>query len=186
MKDPEDDERQLIAAMRDLAAAMSSREAPPHVERALLAAFRRRAVLRAAIRWGSVAAAAALLIALLMPRRNPPVPTEHARLAPAPAPAVVSPPAAVPEQRAIKPAARRAPARKARTAQPTREEQFLPLLYSDAAESVQVVRVKLPRAALASFGLPVAEEPGQDKIQADVALGEDGIARAVRFVRTNQ
>lgn len=183
MRLSEEDDRQLTAGLRDLAAAMESRQAPPSVERALLGRFRRRAMRRAAIRWGSVAAAVALLLVGFLSRRNPQAPLAHAVLSPEPA-AVVSPPAAARPEAPIKPVTRRAPARKAPPPTPDREEQFFPLLYSDAAESVQVVRVKLPRAALASFGVPLAEEPGQDKIQADVALGEDGIARAVRFVRT--
>jgi hypothetical protein len=34
-----------------------------------------------------------------------------------------------------------------------------------------------------SFGLPVSEERALDRVQADVLMGEDGIARAIRFVR---
>ena len=46
-----------------------------------------------------------------------------------------------------------------------------------------MVRVRLPRSALAAFGLPMNEQRAEETIQADVVLGEDGLARAVRFVK---
>lgn len=64
---------------------------------------------------------------------------------------------------------------------------FLPLAYSTLpASDAQMIRVELPRSALASFGLePI--DGGQEKdragtVLADVLVGEDGLARAVRFV----
>lgn len=64
--------------------------------------------------------------------------------------------------------------------------EFIPLVqgapYTQAEEG-HLVRVDLPRSALASFGLPVnAESPG-GRVKADVLMGEDGVARAIRFVR---
>ena len=46
-----------------------------------------------------------------------------------------------------------------------------------------VVRVELPRTALVSFGLPMNAEHSQERIKADVVIGNDGLARAIRFVR---
>jgi hypothetical protein len=63
---------------------------------------------------------------------------------------------------------------------------FLPLTYdSDLAqlEAGQVVRVELPRSALQSLGLPMNVERSGERVKADVLLGHDGIARAIRFVR---
>lgn len=64
--------------------------------------------------------------------------------------------------------------------------EFIPLMqgapYPPAEES-HLVRVELPRSALASFGLPVGAESTGGRVKADVLLGEDGIARAIRFVR---
>jgi len=63
---------------------------------------------------------------------------------------------------------------------------FLPLLLVGAAnefERGQVIRVELPRSALISFGLPMNEERSREPIKADVVLGEDGLARAIRFVQ---
>ncbi|HEX8476510.1 MAG TPA: hypothetical protein VF666_21110 [Pyrinomonadaceae bacterium] len=50
-------------------------------------------------------------------------------------------------------------------------------------DSGHVVRVELPRSALASFGLPVNTERLGERVKADVLFGDDGIARAIRFVR---
>ena len=64
---------------------------------------------------------------------------------------------------------------------------FLPLLYSSVPLSNgQVIRMEVPRRALASFGLASidAVEAGRSgTVLADVLVGDDGLARAVRFVR---
>jgi len=63
---------------------------------------------------------------------------------------------------------------------------FLPLLQasdSQPLESGQLIRVQMPRSALASFGLPVNQEYANVPVKADVLLAEDGSARAIRFVR---
>lgn len=50
-------------------------------------------------------------------------------------------------------------------------------------ESGQVIRVQMPRSALARFGLPVNLERADVPVKADVLVGDDGLARAIRFVR---
>ena len=63
---------------------------------------------------------------------------------------------------------------------------FLPLTYASNLSQLndgQVVRVQLPRAALQSFGLPMNAERASERVTADVLLGYDGVARAIRFVR---
>ncbi len=63
---------------------------------------------------------------------------------------------------------------------------FLPLTHdSDAQpmESGQVIRVQVPRTALASFGLPINIERANEPVKADLLLAEDGSARAIRFIR---
>ena len=64
--------------------------------------------------------------------------------------------------------------------------EFLPLLYSSVpATNVQMVRLAVPRAALASFGLTPLEDRDRaptGTVLADVLVGDDGLARAVRFV----
>jgi negative regulator of sigma E activity len=65
--------------------------------------------------------------------------------------------------------------------------EFIPLVAGAPAaaplESGQLVRVQLPRAALASLGLPLNAERGNETVKADVLLGSDGLAHAIRFVR---
>jgi hypothetical protein len=63
---------------------------------------------------------------------------------------------------------------------------YLPLTYLDPAtamESGTVVRVRLSRSALMSLGVPVSAERSDDLVKAEVVLGDDGVARAIRLVR---
>lgn len=64
--------------------------------------------------------------------------------------------------------------------------EFMPLTYGSSLSQLndgQVVRVELPRSALQSFGLPVNAERAGERVKADVLLGHDGVARAIRFIR---
>jgi hypothetical protein len=45
------------------------------------------------------------------------------------------------------------------------------------------MRVELPRSTLAGFGLPVNMERVNERVKADVLVGPDGQARAIRFVQ---
>jgi hypothetical protein len=49
-------------------------------------------------------------------------------------------------------------------------------------EDVNVVRVEVPGSAMIAMGLPVSEDRASETVLADVALGPDGMARAVRLV----
>jgi hypothetical protein len=63
---------------------------------------------------------------------------------------------------------------------------FLPVTYggvANLADGGRMVRVELPRSAMASFGLPVNMDRANEKVKADVLLGVDGLAHAIRFVR---
>ena len=63
---------------------------------------------------------------------------------------------------------------------------FLPLTFvadSAAQESGHVVRVSVPRSALIAFGVPMNVERAGEFIMADVMIGDDGLARAIRFVQ---
>jgi ferric-dicitrate binding protein FerR (iron transport regulator) len=63
--------------------------------------------------------------------------------------------------------------------------EFLPLPYSHVPMNTgSTVRIEVPATALVSFGLaPTDFREGDGKVQADVLIGEDGLARAIRFVR---
>jgi hypothetical protein len=63
---------------------------------------------------------------------------------------------------------------------------FLPLTYGPVPMTDgRIVRIVLPRRSLAAFGLLAAEQTYAEggTVSADVIVGEDGLARAVRFVR---
>lgn len=63
---------------------------------------------------------------------------------------------------------------------------FLPLTYGAATnleEGGRMVRVELPHSALATLGLPVNMDRANERVKADVLVGVDGLAHAIRFVR---
>ena len=62
---------------------------------------------------------------------------------------------------------------------------FFSLPFSDAAlplDQATVIRVELPRSALELAGLPVDADRRNERIRADLVLGADGLARAIRFI----
>jgi hypothetical protein len=64
------------------------------------------------------------------------------------------------------------------------EAAFRPLTEGETwagLDAVQIVRVRLTGAALAEFGGPVGAE-ASGAVDAEVILGQDGIARAIRIV----
>lgn len=64
--------------------------------------------------------------------------------------------------------------------------EFVPLSYGGVQkpmESGEVIRLQMSRAALIAFGLPVDFEHADAPVKAELLLGEDGMARAIRFVR---
>jgi len=63
---------------------------------------------------------------------------------------------------------------------------FVPLSYGGVQkpmESGEVIRLEMSRSALIAFGLPVNVEHADAPVKAELLLGEDGMARAIRFVR---
>lgn len=64
--------------------------------------------------------------------------------------------------------------------------EFLPLTYTadpTVPESRHVVHVRIPRTALIAFGFPMNVERSGESIRADVVIGDDGLARAIRFIQ---
>ena len=64
-------------------------------------------------------------------------------------------------------------------------EEFVPVPYADdpaALEGGAIVRVTLPRSALASFGLPITESDGTERVSADLVVSQDGTPQAIRLV----
>jgi hypothetical protein len=184
------EERELAGELGRFAASMAGRAAPSRVEAALLQAFdrhhavppvRRRAL--AMSQWAFAAAAALALVAaaawFLRPRSVvPPPPAVANRPVVTPAPVTMAtPPAPV---RRVTPPPKRPHPHQAAVA------RFYPLGPQDGLADIQggtIVRIGMPRAALASFGLPLDPDNTQGRIEADVILDNDtGMARAIRFV----
>ncbi len=63
---------------------------------------------------------------------------------------------------------------------------FMPLGDFNAAslqDGGQLIRVKMRRSALVRFGLPVNMDRYNENVKADVLVGVDGLAHAIRFVQ---
>jgi hypothetical protein len=64
---------------------------------------------------------------------------------------------------------------------------FYPLPYGSGLsldDGWELVRVRMPVAALTAIGVPVVDEASATEfVKADVVLGDDGMARAIRFVQ---
>jgi hypothetical protein len=133
--------------------------APGHIEERLRMEFRRQKRCRKLVTWTPwLGAAAAASIALLVWVRS-----ESPKLAPAPAVAV----------HAVAPVAEE------------ETDGFYPLPEAEALPAVDnamVVRVQLPVSSLQLMGVPVNEDSADLSVQADLLLGQDGLARAVRLV----
>jgi hypothetical protein len=165
MDDTSADDRSLAAALRAVAADEDTLGASSHVEARLLAEV--QVMARARQRRANVlglAAAAVLFLGLAVPGWYS---TQFLPTAP-PAPA----------DRQAAAAAQDA----------TREETtaFFPLQYSNVpAPGAHLIRLQVPRTALASFGIASFNAPDDTSptVLADVVVGDDGLARAVRFVR---
>jgi hypothetical protein len=177
--------------LEELREAMSKLVAPRAVEAAVMAEFRTRRQRRSSRIvwvWCAAAAVAAVVLAVTLlpwPGASQPEPVIVVQQpTPAPAPTVITPAPTLPPQvrpvRRSKPTPRPKPAPPAEIASDFIALPYAPPLYAD--EGGQVVRVQLPRSAMRSVGLPVLEERAFERVPADVLLGQDGIARAVRFV----
>jgi hypothetical protein len=69
--------------------------------------------------------------------------------------------------------------------------EFFPLqgqgeMELPAGESSGVVRVAVPRATLLAFGLPMNPELAMEPLEAEILVGEDGAAQAIRFLHGRQ
>jgi hypothetical protein len=65
------------------------------------------------------------------------------------------------------------------------QEAFIALPYSDdslSSEGAVVLQVELPRSAAALAGMPVNYSSGNPRVKAEVVVGADGLARAIRFL----
>ena len=63
---------------------------------------------------------------------------------------------------------------------------FFPLTFSAdsiSPEGGHLVRVTIPRSVLVAMGLPMNVDRAAEHVRADVFIGDDGLARAIRFIQ---
>jgi hypothetical protein len=185
-------EDRSLQALRALAQNDLEQQAPPGVEARLLHEFRALHGRRRGV-WPTVAAVAAtilitvLITAFLVVNPAPNVKREAVPAVSTPAPQRFER-APVP-QPVVNAALHKVARKPAPVSRPEPREvatDFFPLTSSALPfERGQMLRVQLPAAAMRTVGLPVREERMSDPVQADVLVGEEGIARAIRFVRVD-
>ncbi len=179
------EERLLTDLLREVAEADANLVAPTDLEQRALSRWERSprvasARLSARVKVGlALAASATLLVAGSIRSRPTPATSEPRRVD------VVTPrPHATAE--AVEPTPAMAPAKTLRRRPaPIRRQSvdFVPLLPMTPGElsgSFQIVRVQMPRAALGALAGTTDMRRVQDPVMADVLLGEDGMARAIR------
>jgi hypothetical protein len=178
----------ILEALRALGESDREKGAPPEVEARLLLAFRRNRrerVLRRAGVW-AVAAAAVVVMVVAYARRPRVEPARVAVVAPQ---TVVEKNLAPPAPVVNEPVVSKVKKRRVGDLPHRREivTEFFPLMdIAPPFERGQLVRVNLPAAAMRTVGLPVREDRLADRVQADVLVGEEGLARAIRFVKYSQ
>jgi anti-sigma factor RsiW len=159
--------RELEAGFQAVAACFRRVEAPPRVEAKLRSAFRRenggeshmpsRRWIPVAT-WASAFAAMFALAVFLVRERQPE--------------AVRAPVQHTVELAAVQPQAD--------------SDGFIPLPNSAGValdeDDVNLVRVAVPRSAMIALGLDVSADSAEEMVEADVMLGSNGVARAVRFL----
>jgi hypothetical protein len=163
-----EDNRELLENLRALAAD-GPQEAPERVERRLRAEFRVLSRRRRVRVWASSAGVAAMAagIALLLWVRPAPKPAATAMHSVTSA--VAGMPAALPD-----------------AVEEEAEANFYPLPQAEAlpaVENAMVVRVQLPVSSLRLMGFPVDEDGADAAVQAELLLGQDGLARGVRLAQ---
>lgn len=167
-------------------AKMETRGPSPALEAAFLGEFGQLARSR---RWTRVAAVAGTLaasLAVIFLLRQPPetlhvaskVPQAHVVLRTLGEPVT---PAPVPERVRV---AHRTPRRAPHTVSPVTDFVAVPFAAPlERDERAQLVRISMPVGTLAAWGFPLGSGDPEREIDADVVVGEDGLARAIRLLR---
>ena len=183
-----DEERRLTGRLAAFAEACRDEQAPPGLEQKVLAAFRLCAVpapaapIRWPGRWAAIVAAGSVAAGVAWFKLSLP-------------PVEPLPPKPVIEQTTVQPVAqptrasspRRKVVRRRSVPPPAElETDFFPVAQGDdwtPVDGARMMRVELPKSALSVFGLPVEQGLGPEQVRADVVLSDDGLLRAIRFVR---
>ncbi len=174
------DQTVLEAGLRSLAAECSRLKAPGRLEGKLLAAVRGQMGLATpphprfrwtpALPWAAAAAVVSVALLLVAARGWQQHPVAHSA-----APAGSAELAAL-NWTADLPAGDSAAAE---------GKEFVPLPNADRLppnEDLNLVRVEVPRSAMIALGYAVTADRASELVRADVVLGSDGLARAVRFL----
>jgi hypothetical protein len=176
-------EQEIVAALRALSATDRVAEAPPEVEVRLRVAYRASMARRKrmqAVLWMSCAAAAAIVVTALLWRGPQTAPKRIAVQAEQPENSAEAPVVAKMPEQLVRRGTERRPPREIFT-------EFFPLMEAPPpVDHGELVRVSLPASAMRTVGLPVREDRLSDPVQADVLVSEEGLATAIRFVKTSQ
>jgi hypothetical protein len=157
-------EREVLERLRELADASSSRLPSPDVETRLLQAFAdahrpHRALATGQLRWLPAIAASAMLatvVALL-----------------------------VLQTRGLPPRHDAAPAEVVSGTTPGPLDGFVPIPGAASLpllESASIVRYELPVSTLPRYGVDIMPDAPRRTVEADLLIGQDGYARAIRLV----
>jgi hypothetical protein len=176
--------------------------AAPVVELVAYRESRRR--FGSAARWGWLAAAAVLALAALTvtfwQRARQAGPEEFNAAFPTPAPVLpplphVGATPRAPQVQAVQPAlqvtvqsrpARRKPVLRQSGVQEELSSEFVPLTLAvdeRALANRTFVRLEVPRARLVALGLPLSVHSDREMVQAEVMMGDNGVAYAIRLVQ---
>jgi len=182
-----DEERRLTGRLAAFAEACRDERAPARVEQKLRAAFRMRAAPaavapdRRARRWVAIAAMGSVAAGIAWFKLSLPA------VQPLPARPLVAW-----SVQPVAPSAREnSPSRKVARRRPSRPQMELKTDFFAVAQGddwtpvdgARMMRVELPTSALGVFGLPAEQGLGPERVRADVVLSDDGLLRAIRFVR---
>jgi hypothetical protein len=189
--------RLLSLELKALAKDDENLQAPPRIEDFLLGAFRERTRRRPRGWWsvGWAAAAATVAIAAWLVAEHPwassgsPARPKIQAVAPAATSHSASPVSAIKGQNetaeALAPGKSSRPVPQ-RVAADTASDFIALSPSSYPLGDLMVVRVELPRSAPALVGLPIPGGDVSGTVTADVVLGQDGMARAIRFVQSEE
>lgn len=61
--------------------------------------------------------------------------------------------------------------------------EFIPLAYAVNPESGHIIRLKVPGSMMVKLGLVSSLEKPADLVDAEIIVGDDGLSRAIRFIR---
>ncbi len=63
------------------------------------------------------------------------------------------------------------------------KSEFIALMYSQEPESGQLLKVKVPRSMMVALGVSTNVQNSSEFVNAEVLMGDDGSARAIRFIQ---